>query len=147
MLYKKGALEKDTGVLPALIKERLRNRCFHENFAEFLRKPFLENISGQWLLYLTAFFTPHCNALKSVMKAFSISVPPKNFRKLLVLRGIEIEKTFKMFFASISFRSRKIYRNLGKYPIISFRIFTRIFRCITKLFSSWIKDTLKAHFW
>ena len=32
-----------------LLKKRLWYRCFHVNFAEFLRIPFLQNISG-WLL-------------------------------------------------------------------------------------------------
>ena len=38
------------GLWPAtLLKKRLRYRCFPLNFAEFLRIPFLQNISG-WLL-------------------------------------------------------------------------------------------------
>ena len=35
-----------------LLKNRLWHRCFPVNFAKFLRTPFLQNTSGQLLLYL-----------------------------------------------------------------------------------------------
>ena len=44
---------KVVGLKPAtLLKKRLWYWCFPVNFAKFLRKPFLQNTSGQLLLFL-----------------------------------------------------------------------------------------------
>ena len=42
----------------ALLKRRLRHRCFPVNFAKFLRTPFLRNTSGLLLLQLQYFHSP-----------------------------------------------------------------------------------------
>ena len=46
-----GLFSKVAGLRPAtLLKKRLWHRCFRENFAKFLRTPFLQNTSGRLLL-------------------------------------------------------------------------------------------------
>ena len=39
--------------LATLLKKRLWHRCFPVDFAKFLRTPFLQNTSGQLLLYVS----------------------------------------------------------------------------------------------
>ena len=51
-LYLSLVFNKVTGLRPAtLLKNRLWHRCFHVNFAIFLRAPFLQNTSERRLLF------------------------------------------------------------------------------------------------
>ena len=47
----------------ALLKKRLRHRCFPVNFAKFLRTPFLQNTFGRLLLNEDTFNLPACTYL------------------------------------------------------------------------------------
>ena len=52
----------------ALLKQRLRHRCFPINFAKFLRTPFLQNTSGRLLLNIRRYFMHLTGRVRSLVE-------------------------------------------------------------------------------
>ena len=69
---------KVAGLIPAnLLKKRLWHRCFPENFAEFLRIPFLQNTSEYFLYFLYCRFVSSFDKLPSTLHFLNQSISYK----------------------------------------------------------------------